>query len=379
MKKVAVCFILYFLNISIAFAVETINPTISYTLDISPSGKDKLKKGEALFDQEIKTETDRILQAEYEKFTQAGSGFDFGCSWYCGGEIQEIKASSTLSSQGSISYNAKNVHDFNIDTAWVEGKEDYGIGEYLEYKFRANSPRVTTLYIYNGYMKSKTAWEDNSRVKKINLFIDNKLYKILNLKDNTGIQKFNIGTPFTSSTHPAYTLKFEIAEVYPGKKYKDVAITEIDLDGLDVHCINSGSKVQLANGNEVNIEKLTTNDKVLIYDFDKKEYCIKSITQIKTVYHDKLYKIKTKSSTIEISADHPILSEDNEIIIINKNRKLADLISRSIAIYKENKLQYEKIIDIEENRGSFKTYTLTLKSSNKLFFIANNVLVSIEQ
>jgi hypothetical protein len=29
--------------------------------------------------------------------------------------------------------------------------------------------------------------------------------------------------------------KFEIADVYPGKKYKDTAITELVFDGVGVH------------------------------------------------------------------------------------------------------------------------------------------------
>lgn len=379
MHKLIICLIFYFISVSFCFAQETINPTVTYILDLSASGKEKLEKGKALFDTEIKTESDKKLLEEYDKFTQSGSGFENGCSWYCGGDVQEITASSTLSSQGTVNYVPKNLHDFNLNTAWVEGKDDYGIGEYIEYKFKENSPRVTTLYIYNGYMKSQTAWEENSRVKKIKLYFDKKLYKILNLKNNTGIQKFEIGSPFSSSTHPAYTLKFEIAEIYPGKKYKDVAITEIDLEGLDVHCVNSGSKIQLANGNDINIEKLKTNDNILVYDLDKKEYCVEPIKQVKIVNHNTLYRIKTKSSVIEISADHPILTEIDDFLTINKSNNYRDLISKSIGIHKENKLKFERIIDIEKICGDFKTYTLILKSNKKLLFIANKVLVSSEK
>jgi hypothetical protein len=36
-------------------------------------------------------------------------------------------------------------------------------------------------------------------------------------------------------TAPAWSIKFEILEVYPGEKYQDAAITEIYFDGIDVH------------------------------------------------------------------------------------------------------------------------------------------------
>jgi hypothetical protein len=47
---------------------------------------------------------------------------------------------------------------------WVEEARGYGLGEYLEYTFAAGNPPVTTIIIYNGYQKSKTTWEEDSRV-----------------------------------------------------------------------------------------------------------------------------------------------------------------------------------------------------------------------
>src|SRR5690554_4971369 len=50
-----------------------------------------------------------------------------GCSWYCGGGPNEITASSSLSSQGDNTYEAKNAHDLSYKTARSEerrvGKE----------------------------------------------------------------------------------------------------------------------------------------------------------------------------------------------------------------------------------------------------------------
>ncbi|MBQ1697267.1 MAG: hypothetical protein II075_05250, partial [Bacteroidales bacterium] len=81
-----------------------------------------------------------------------------GCSWYCGdGGPIKITASSRLASQGANNYNEKNLHDFHANTPWVEGVQGYGIGEWVEYTFKAHNPRITTIIILNGYNKSESA------------------------------------------------------------------------------------------------------------------------------------------------------------------------------------------------------------------------------
>ena len=160
------------------------------------------------------------------------------CSWYCGGQVGRITASSSLQSQGKYSYGAENLHDFDHETAWVEGKEGYGIGEYITYEFPYRSPRVTTINIHNGYVKSDQAWLANSRVKKLKVYYNDVPYAILLLENSRSLQWFDVGV---LGNHPSpknakvWTLKFEILEVWPGTKYKDTAISDIYFDGIDVH------------------------------------------------------------------------------------------------------------------------------------------------
>lgn len=158
-----------------------------------------------------------------------------GCSWYCGGGPKEVRASSCLDSANGISYKAGNAHDLSLKNAWVEGKDDYGIGEYLEYTFDNKSPRLTKIVIYNGYVKSDKAWKSNSRVKTLKLFVNEVHYANLQLKDSKAIQTFDVGTLGRRADGKDLMLKFEISEVYKGDKYKDVVITEIFFDGIDVH------------------------------------------------------------------------------------------------------------------------------------------------
>ena len=155
------------------------------------------------------------------------------CSWYCGGQIDSVTASSALADR----YAAEKAHDFSIVTAWVEGVEGNGEGEYLRYSFPGTCPRITTVLIHNGYVKNWDVWRDNGRVKKLLMYYNDKPYAILNLQDTMGLQSFDVGVLGyeDKDSAPAWSIKFEILEVYPGKKYEDTAITEIYFDGIDVH------------------------------------------------------------------------------------------------------------------------------------------------
>ena len=158
-----------------------------------------------------------------------------GCSWYCGGGPSDITASSYLkSNHATINYVPKNIHDFSLKTAWVEGVEGQGIGEYVTYHFSSTAARVTHVIIANGCVVSERLYRANSRVKKLKMYVDGKPFAILNLKDVRKEQIFKFD-PIGRMHNNDWTMKFEILEVYPGDKYEDTVITEIYFDGIDVH------------------------------------------------------------------------------------------------------------------------------------------------
>jgi len=161
------------------------------------------------------------------------------CSFYCAGFTHTEDASSHLPRRGSLSYDAARAHDRNLETAWVEGKEGDGIGESLVYTIDTSRRRgddllkVTGLRIYNGYRKSRELWQDNSRVKRLRMYVNGKPYAIINLEDSYNYQDVEVGAV---ELKPKRTiLKFEIMEVYKGRKHTDTAITEIELNGCCAH------------------------------------------------------------------------------------------------------------------------------------------------
>lgn len=167
-----------------------------------------------------------------------------GCSWYCGAGEYSVTTSSELSSNGKINYKSGNLKDFSYQTAWVEGVKGHGIGETIEFKFVPQHPRITTIKIANGYIKSKKSWKNNSRVKKLKMYVNDSIYGIINLKDIYSLQSIELKTPIGYSDRknfdrlkklPKWKIKFEILEVYKGDKYTDTVISEIFFDGIDVH------------------------------------------------------------------------------------------------------------------------------------------------
>lgn len=157
-----------------------------------------------------------------------------GCSWYCGEHVDTVISSSALANQGSFSYGVENIFDLSYKTAWVEGVEGYGIGEKITYVFPEDHPRVTKIIVVNGYVYSEKAWFENSRVKQLNVYVNDALFAVLTLKDTKNDQVFKF-EPIGHFKTGDWKLTFEIVDVYEGDLYDDTAITEIYFDGIDVH------------------------------------------------------------------------------------------------------------------------------------------------
>lgn len=220
--------------------LKVFTPINEFTPDLSKKSESELKRQHFLLSKKVLTESEKIeVDSLMQKYGEVvGSVWDViddGCSWYCAGGNYKIYASSELSSNGQNNYSAKSGNDLNYKTAWVEGEKDAGIGEYIEYSFKNNSPRITSIIISNGYMKSDLTWKNNNRVKSIKLHINGEEFGILNLSDTKTDQVFKLGTLGHNKDGSDLVLRFEIVEVYKGKKYNDTAITEIYFDGIDVH------------------------------------------------------------------------------------------------------------------------------------------------
>lgn len=245
-------FILSFLS-SYGQSLKNLDPYAIQKLDFSNETKREweirsqtlhaLSEGEKDWE-DLTEEEERAINKYGEIYNDIWDIIGEACSWYCGGFVESIKSSSFLPQTGKFNYEASNAHDLSYETAWVEGVKGHGIGEYLEYTFAAENPRITEIIIVNGYVKDESIWKANSRVKQLKVYYNDKPLAIFNLKDVIAKQYFKLEGPLGYSNREDlealklekdWTLRFEILEVYEGVKYSDTVITEIFFNGIDVH------------------------------------------------------------------------------------------------------------------------------------------------
>ena len=135
-----------------------------------------------------------------------------------------VDASSTLAPIGAFTYEPANTLDGDRDTALNHDSTGGGLppeGQFLRYTF-ATPIHLTRIDIVNGYAKSETAFGENARVETISARI--------------GLSSPAIVFPL-ADTHQIQTLEHDfglvtevslvIDSVYPGTKYRDVAITDV--------------------------------------------------------------------------------------------------------------------------------------------------------
>lgn len=136
----------------------------------------------------------------------------------------KVMASSTLGN-----HKASNVLDENPATAWSEGAASDGAGEWIE--FTINSPNMQIgdrWQISNGFTKTRSLWEENNRVKKFKVLVDDKVFAYVVLANIQAYQSFHIAPPWLKelpSFKKGTRIRFVIEEVYRGSKYNDAVVS----------------------------------------------------------------------------------------------------------------------------------------------------------
>lgn len=133
-------------------------------------------------------------------------------------------ASSTLPDEPPYTYGVKNTLDGNPETAWNDGAPGSGAGEKLTYKF-ARPVRLTSIRLINGYASNPTLFQQNARLRNVVLVTEAGRFPFT-IGDVFDRQQFDIDFGRTSS------LVIEVVSVYPGTKYEDLALSEIEFYGV---------------------------------------------------------------------------------------------------------------------------------------------------
>jgi hypothetical protein len=236
----------------------------------------------------------------YRKLSQSERDSMIGYVWsVCSDCIAKdcgISASSTLAPQGASNYKPGNMQDDDPMTAWVEGASDYGIGQYIETK---SSILYSNLKICNGYQKSPKHFIENSRVKSLMLSENGIARCIINLKDEMGVQTVSLDKLVLKFEQP--TLRFTILEVYPGTKFKDVAISELFNSGC---CVAGNMMLGMADGMKKQISELSQDDTIQLLDRNHQVVRAK-VLEIDKVEHQKIVEIQTEQKAeIVVTFNH---------------------------------------------------------------------------
>lgn len=140
--------------------------------------------------------------------------------------IQSVLTSSELAAQtdskGSYNYRGENALDGNYNTAWVEGVEGNGEGEWLHLDFD-KSHTINGIEMSNGYKKRRDLYLKNNRLKEIRVWFSDNTYEDFLISDDfTGIERLDFSKACITKS-----IRIEILSVYKGSKYQDTCITDV--------------------------------------------------------------------------------------------------------------------------------------------------------
>lgn len=291
---------------------------------------------------------------EREKLEIGGPGFFYNdCSQ---GYISPIGCSSTLTPQGKSSYELDHLIDGNPMSAWVEGSS-VEAGQSFEVK------AININVIYNGYQSSISSFYNNARVKKFKIYMDAKPMCYLLLEDKMQGQNFQL--PFEWKFEEMHTFRFEIVETYPGKKWEDVGISELD---FVLCCVAEGTEVMAASGQKLPVQSITEGTAIMSMDVERLSAQTSNVTSFAEQWHNNLLEVKTAHHSVLATADHPFVSEHYGAISMYRLKFTAGLDSyadlpeaeESLLVYddKTQRYVYEKIVSVSQVPGNFKTYAV---------------------
>lgn len=96
--------------------------------------------------------------------------------------------------------------------------------------------RYTEICVVNGYAKNQTLWEENGRVKRLLMYVENKPYAYLELEDTIYPQYFILPVDAIKAADGVDVhFQFVIEDVYPGTKYEDTCLTGLVVEFMGRH------------------------------------------------------------------------------------------------------------------------------------------------
>jgi hypothetical protein len=134
-------------------------------------------------------------------------------------------ASSSLPADRGGSYHPWSAIDGLLTSCWAEGVKGSGVGEWITLTF-PGVIEVQRIGLDVGFDKDSTLFAANNRVKKATIRFSTGDSLELEFADSRGIQVRDIASVQTTF------VTVVIDEVYPGSKYDDTSLAEIEVWGV---------------------------------------------------------------------------------------------------------------------------------------------------
>lgn len=132
-------------------------------------------------------------------------------------------ASSTAVPEAAVGYDATNLGDGKIASAWFEGVDGSGLGEWVMADFGGDKT-ISTFTIWGGYGYSKTYWGHYNRPKIVSVEFSDGSKQEFTLQDAFAGEVVTLPSPKTTSS-----MRFRVKTVYSSDAVNDTPISEIQI------------------------------------------------------------------------------------------------------------------------------------------------------
>lgn len=133
-------------------------------------------------------------------------------------------ASSQRSPESGVTYNPGNVIDQSLTTAWDEGVDGPGIGEWVRCDFD-REVKLNRIIITPGYFKTPEIWRMNNRLAAATFYFSDGSSRRFTFPDRMVEQKLDVGGI------RAHWVRMEISDIYSGSAdSQDTPISNMAFD-----------------------------------------------------------------------------------------------------------------------------------------------------
>lgn len=133
-------------------------------------------------------------------------------------------ASSERTPESGITYRPGNVVDQSLATAWDEGVDGDGVGEWIRLDFE-REVRLNRIIITPGYFKTPSIWRQNNRLAGATFYFSDGSSRHFTFPDRMAEQRLDVGGVRTN------WVRMVIDEIYPGSAdAEDTPISNLAFD-----------------------------------------------------------------------------------------------------------------------------------------------------